>query len=45
MKIGVIGPGDIARKAYLPVLAALPDLELHPHTRTRSTLDRVLEHL
>jgi virulence factor len=41
MKIGVIGLGDIARKAYLPVLAAQPDLELHLHTRTPATLDEV----
>lgn len=41
LKIGVIGLGDIARKAYLPVLAALPDLEPHLHTRTRATLDAV----
>jgi virulence factor len=41
LKIGVIGLGDIARKAYLPVLAAQPDLEPHLHTRTRATLDAV----
>jgi virulence factor len=41
LRVGVIGLGDIARKAYLPVLATRPDLELHLHTRTRSTLDRV----
>ncbi|MBM9509176.1 Gfo/Idh/MocA family protein [Actinacidiphila acididurans] len=41
MKIGVIGLGDIARKAYLPVLTALPGLELHLHTRTPATLDEV----
>ncbi|MEW2352573.1 Gfo/Idh/MocA family oxidoreductase [Spirillospora sp. NPDC029432] len=41
MKIGVIGLGDIAQKAYLPVLAAQPGLHLHLHTRTRATLDRV----
>jgi virulence factor len=43
MKIGVIGLGDIAEKAYLPVLAAQPGLEQHLHTRTRVTLDRVGE--
>ncbi|MEE4546411.1 Gfo/Idh/MocA family oxidoreductase [Streptomyces sp. V4-01] len=41
MKIGVIGLGDIAQKAYLPVLAAQPGLELHLQTRTPATLDRV----
>lgn len=41
LKIGVIGLGDIAQKAYLPVLAAQPDLELHLQTRTAATLDRV----
>ncbi|MEE1942009.1 Gfo/Idh/MocA family oxidoreductase [Streptomyces sp. TRM 70361] len=43
MKIGVIGLGDIARKAYLPVLTAQPGLELHLHTRTRTTLDRIAD--
>jgi virulence factor len=41
LKIGVIGLGDIARKGYLPVLAAQPGLELHLHTRTPATLDQV----
>jgi virulence factor len=41
MKIGVIGLGDIARKAYLPVLAARPGVEPHLCTRTRSVLDAV----
>jgi virulence factor len=41
LKIGVIGLGDIARKAYLPVLAAQPGLELHLHTRTPATLDAI----
>ncbi|WP_329140506.1 Gfo/Idh/MocA family oxidoreductase [Streptomyces sp. NBC_01476] len=41
MKIGVIGLGDIAQKAYLPVLAAQPGLELHLHTRTPATMERV----
>ncbi|WP_198546036.1 Gfo/Idh/MocA family protein [Actinacidiphila yeochonensis] len=41
MRIGVIGLGDIARKAYLPVLAAQPGLELHLHTRTPATLHAV----
>ena len=41
LKIGVIGLGDIAQKGYLPVLAALPGLELHLHTRTPATLDLI----
>jgi virulence factor len=41
MRIGVIGLGDIARKAYLPVFAARPGLEPHLHTRTRGVLDAV----
>ena len=41
LKVGVIGLGDIAQKAYLPVLTAQPGLELHLHTRTPATLDRV----
>ncbi|MEC3998584.1 Gfo/Idh/MocA family oxidoreductase [Actinacidiphila sp. DG2A-62] len=43
MRVGVIGLGDIARKAYLPVLTAQPGLDLHLHTRTPATLDRVGE--
>lgn len=38
MRIGVIGLGDIARKAYLPVLAAQPGVEPHLCTRTESVL-------
>lgn len=43
MKIGCIGLGDIARKAYLPVLATRPGAELHLQTRTPATLARVAE--
>ncbi|MFF1509751.1 Gfo/Idh/MocA family protein [Streptomyces sp. NPDC058326] len=43
MKVGCIGLGDIAQKAYLPVLATLPGVELHLQTRTATTLDRVAE--
>ncbi|HZG07048.1 MAG TPA: Gfo/Idh/MocA family oxidoreductase [Streptomyces sp.] len=43
MKVGVIGLGDIARKAYLPVLTAQPGVELHLHTRTRATLDEIAD--
>jgi predicted dehydrogenase len=33
MKVLIIGLGDIAGKAYLPVLTAMPELELHFVTR------------
>jgi virulence factor len=39
MRIAVIGLGSIARKAYLPVLAARADVELVFCTRNRETLD------
>ncbi|MFJ2815700.1 Gfo/Idh/MocA family protein [Streptomyces sp. NPDC091279] len=45
MKVGCIGLGDIARKAYLPVLASLPGVELHLHTRTPATLTDVTDSL
>ncbi|MEU2117855.1 Gfo/Idh/MocA family oxidoreductase [Streptomyces sp. NPDC016459] len=45
MKVGCIGLGDIAQKAYLPVLATLPGVELHLQTRTAATLDRVADTL
>ncbi|MDT0343863.1 Gfo/Idh/MocA family protein [Streptomyces litchfieldiae] len=40
MKVGVIGLGDIAHKAYLPVLTTQPGVQPHLHTRSRTTLDR-----
>ncbi|MFJ1646053.1 Gfo/Idh/MocA family protein [Streptomyces sp. NPDC088258] len=43
MKVGCIGLGDIARKAYLPVLSTLPGVELHLRTRTPATLAQVAE--
>lgn len=43
MKVGCIGLGDIARKAYLPVLGTLPGIELHLQTRTPATLTEVGE--
>jgi len=39
MRVLVAGLGDIAHKAYLPVLAALPDLELHLATRDLAVLE------
>ncbi|WP_411102334.1 Gfo/Idh/MocA family protein [Streptomyces sp. cmx-4-9] len=41
MKVGCIGLGDIAQKAYLPVLTTRPGVELHLQTRTPATLQRV----
>ncbi|MGB9376631.1 MAG: Gfo/Idh/MocA family oxidoreductase [Mycobacteriales bacterium] len=41
MRIGIVGIGDIAQKAYLPVLAARADVEPHLVTRNSSVLDRV----
>ncbi|MCA6092681.1 Gfo/Idh/MocA family oxidoreductase [Streptomyces sp. SCA3-4] len=43
MKIGCIGLGDIAQKAYLPVLTTEPGTELHLQTRTPDTLHRVAD--
>lgn len=45
MKVGCIGLGDIARKAYLPVLGGLPGVELHLQTRTPATLAEVADGL
>ncbi|MFB4291203.1 Gfo/Idh/MocA family protein [Nonomuraea sp. ATR24] len=41
MKIAMIGLGDIAAKAYLPVLAAQPGLDLRLCTRDSAKLDRL----
>ncbi|MFJ5265425.1 Gfo/Idh/MocA family protein [Streptomyces sp. NPDC088387] len=45
MKVGCIGLGDIAQKAYLPVLGVQPGIELHLQTRTPATLHRVADTL
>lgn len=45
VKVGVIGLGDIAQKAYLPVLAFQPGVQLHLQTRTPATLQRVADSL
>ncbi|MFJ7152894.1 Gfo/Idh/MocA family protein [Streptomyces sp. NPDC100445] len=45
MKVGCIGLGDIAQKAYLPVLGSQPGIELHVQTRTPATLHRVADTL
>lgn len=41
MHIAVIGIGDIAQKAYLPVISALPDLTVHLCTRNVAVLEDV----
>jgi predicted dehydrogenase len=38
MRVLVTGLGDIARKAYLPVLSSIPELELHLATRDQDVL-------
>jgi len=38
IKIGVIGLGDIAQKAYLPVYSQMKDVEFHFYTRNREKL-------
>ena len=41
VKIGMIGIGDIAQKAYLPVLSQVPGIELHVCTRNEKVLEEV----
>ena len=41
LRVGVIGLGDIARKAYLPVLAGRADVELSVMSRDPATVDRI----
>lgn len=38
LKIGIIGLGDIARKAYLPVLSSRAELEIHLLSRNETAL-------
>jgi virulence factor len=38
MKLGIIGLGDIAKKAYLPVVSKLADVEIHLFTRNSQIL-------
>jgi len=40
LKIGIIGLGGIAQKAYLPVLCSL-DLELHLYSRDQDKLSKI----
>lgn len=41
MRVAVIGLGDIAQKAYLPIITARSDLELTFCTRNQATLQRL----
>lgn len=41
MRVLMVGLGDIAQKAYLPVLANRADIELHVATRNRAVRDEV----
>ncbi|MES3154395.1 Gfo/Idh/MocA family oxidoreductase [Sphingomonas faeni] len=41
MRVLMSGLGDIARKAYLPVLASMPEIELHLTTRDPAVLAEV----
>ncbi|WP_338000916.1 Gfo/Idh/MocA family oxidoreductase [Neobacillus terrae] len=43
LKIGIIGLGDIAKKAYLPVLSEKEGIELVLCTRNEDTLNRLAE--
>jgi len=42
MRIGIVGIGDIAKKAYLPILSNLKDLTIVPCTRNQDTLNEVM---
>lgn len=39
MRVGIIGIGDICKKAYMPITTSLPDIELILCTRNKNTLD------
>ncbi|RCW49942.1 MULTISPECIES: Gfo/Idh/MocA family protein [unclassified Halanaerobium] len=41
MKVGVIGLGDIAQKAYLPIITSMTDVDPVFCTRTRSVLHKL----
>ncbi len=43
MKIGIIGLGDIAQKAYLPVITQRPDLELVFCTRNPALVTQLAQ--
>ncbi len=41
MRVAIIGLGNIAQKAYLPVLSSMDGQELYLHCRTPATLERI----
>lgn len=41
LKIGVIGIGDIAQKAYLPVYSGMKEIEFHFFTRNQELLETI----
>jgi virulence factor len=41
VKLGIIGIGDIAKKAYLPVVGKLADVEFHLYTRNSEVLTEI----
>lgn len=41
LKIGVIGLGDIAKKAYLPVFSGISNVEFHLYTRNAEKLTEI----
>lgn len=41
LKLGIIGIGDIARKAYLPVVSKLANVEIHLFTRNTEVLKEI----
>ncbi|CRK83292.1 Gfo/Idh/MocA family protein [Neobacillus massiliamazoniensis] len=41
LKIGMIGLGSIAQKAYLPVISGISDIELHLYTRNETKLKEI----
>jgi len=43
LKIGVIGLGDIAGKAYLPVLSSLAEIEVHLLSRNKKSLQTIVD--
>ncbi|GII89986.1 Gfo/Idh/MocA family protein [Sinosporangium siamense] len=43
LSVALIGLGDIAQKAYLPALTAMPGLDIRLCTRDRGTLERLGE--
>lgn len=42
MRIGVVGIGDIAKKAYLPILSNVKGLTIVPCTRNQDTLNEIM---